>query len=394
MHANAPHPRNQKWHDRLVRSGFFLGAVLLHLILFLMVATLVIWRAPAPPPLEEFHLVSIQVPPPPPAPPPASSAAAANPQMEPQPEVVPVATPVSVISNFNNNFTVDTSKVLNQALDHMNQKVPEGTGLATGTNGSLGSLSGSGGGYGQAGTGTGFVGTLYDLKQTPDQKPTDIAETEEELSKGTDRHWQKSSATVNGLKVLRSFVKTWDLRLLDQYYKAPNPLHATQICIPLTPSKNAPIAFHVEGTVHPRRWNVVYHAKVVPPDSGEFRFIGFADDFLVVRVDGQNVLDATYGGEELDIDANVKEDVGIGPEKQPLKCGKWIRMEVGTPLDMWVLIGEGPGGSSGFLLMIQKRDDNSPVGDYPVFQLQQTPVPDLDPTFRFSKKTMVFQVSQ
>jgi hypothetical protein len=392
MHANAPHPRNQKWHERLTRSGFFLGAVLLHLILFLMVATLVIWRAPPPPPVDEFHTVSIQVPPPPPAPPPSSGAAAANPQMEPQQVVVPVVTPISVISNANNNFTVDTSKVLDQALNHLSQQAPVGTGLAAGTDGNLGNLSGTGGGYGEAGTGTGFVGTLYDLKQTPDLQPTNIAENEAEI-KGVDHHWQKSPETLNGLKVLRSFVKTWDMRLLDKYYKAPNPLYATQICVPSTPSKNAPIAFHVEGTVHPRRWNVVYRAKVISPDSGEFRFIGFADDFMVVRLDGQNVLDASYAGEELDPDADGKEDVGIGPENQPLKCGKWIHIDAGSPMDMLVLIGEGPGGFSGFLLMIQKRDDDSQIGDYPVFQLQQTPVPDLGPNFHFSKNTMVFQVS-
>ena len=395
MHAQAPPPRRQQWQERLTRSGFLLGAILFHLILFLMVATLVIWKAPLPPAEAAFHVVTVKVAPPPPAPPAPSSAAAANPQMEPQPVVAPVVTPMSTITSFNNtSFTVDTSKVLDQALDHLSQQPPEGSGLAPGAGSGLGtgSGSGSGGDYGSTATGTGFVGTLYDLKQTPDHQPTDIAENADEL-KGVDHKWTKSTPTLNGLAALRAFVKSWDMSLLDKYYKAPNPLYATQICIPMTPSQNAPKAFQVEGIVHPRRWNVVYHARIIAAESGEFRFIGFADDFMVVRIDGRNVLDATYNGEELDPDANVKEDVGMGPEKQPLKCGKWIQMEPGTPLDMKVLIGEGPGGSSGFLLMIQKMDDNSPVGDYPVFQLQDSPIPDLGRDFRFSKKKTVFQVA-
>ena len=83
----------------------------------------------------------------------------------------------------------------------------------------------------------------------------------------------------------------------------------------------------------------------------------------------------------------------MGPEHFPLKCGKWVQMEAGTPMDMLVLIGEGPGGFSGFLLMIQKRGDDSPKGDYPVFQLQDSPIPDMSTDFQFSKKKMVFQVS-
>jgi hypothetical protein len=60
---------------------------------------------------------------------------------------------------------------------------------------------------------------------------------------------------------------------------------------------------------------------------------------------------------------------------------------------MKVLIGEGPGGSSGFLLMIQKQGDDSPKGDYPVFQVQDVKIPDISYLPNFSKKKMLFQVS-
>jgi hypothetical protein len=168
-------------------------------------------------------------------------------------------------------------------------------------------------------------------------------------------------------------------------------VYASQIWIPVTASVNAPKAFEVEGKVHARRWIIVYKGKITPPKSGMFRFIGFGDDFMVVHVNGQNVLDGSWTGEELDPAANRDEPVGMGPEGQPLKCGKWIQMEAGTPMDMEVLIGEGPGGASGFVLMIQEQGDNSPLGNYPVFQLKDAPIPDFGPDFTTPTRKMLFQ---
>jgi len=57
-------------------------------------------------------------------------------------------------------------------------------------------------------------------------------------------------------------------------------------------------------------------------------------------------------------------------------------VEQGTPIDIKILIGEGPGGSSGFVLMIQKKGDNSAKGDYPM------DIPN------FSKKKLLFELAQ
>ena len=382
MHANAPETRKKLWHEKwFMRSGYFLGAILLHLIVFLMVATLIIWKAPPPPPTEVFHGVPVKITPPP-VQPPASGAQANNPQFEPQPVVVPVVTPPSVITAASSTFSMDVPKVMDQTLSHLSDQLAKGTGLSSGGGGN----AGNGSGYGSAkGMGNGLVGIFYDLKQTPDNKPTDIA----------DPHWLQSAPAQAGLKFLRSFVKTWDMSMLDDYFKAPQPLYADQIAIPVSPSPEATKAYHVDGTVRARRWIVVYEAKIEPPDSGKYRFIGFADDFMVVRINGNNVLDASWAGlEELDPSANVKEDVGMGPEGQHLLCGSWFYMSTNDSIDMQVLIGEGPGGFSGFLLMVQKEGDTSPKGDYPVFQLQDVPVPDIGSGFNFSKKKMLFQVGQ
>jgi hypothetical protein len=308
--------------------------------------------------------------------------------MEPAPVTVPVVTPRSTITSVNPSFTIDTSKLVDQALNHMSEQSPQGTGLGPSSGSSTDKT-----GYGVAGTTPSLVGTLYDLKQTPDHKPTDIAQTEAEQGGDLDPNWLHSAPTQRGLEVLRHFVQAWDPDELDKYYKAPNTLSASQICIPVTASENAPAAFNVEGTVRPYRWIVIYHARIIPPESGEFRFIGYADDFMVVRMDQQNVLDACLSDEELVPQADVDLDVGMGSQGRPLKCGKWIQMEAGTPMDMQVLIGEGPGGVSGFLLMIQKQGVDSPKGDYPVFQVQDSDVPDMGSDIAFSGKKMLFKIA-
>ncbi|MCE0499054.1 MAG: hypothetical protein LV481_14030 [Methylacidiphilales bacterium] len=397
MHANPTNPRKKVWREKFVRSGFFFFAVFLHLAVLLLIATLVIWPAQRPPPADEFNVVNVKTSPPPaPVQPSSSGAQAYNPQFEPETVTVPVVAPSSMITTpANSDFKVDASKIMNQELSKVADQMPKGTGLNAAGGGD--SLSGLGNGYG---TGTEsadeFVGNFYDLKQTPDRKPTDVAEDKSESSgpeNQVEKRFLSSPATQNGLKVLRSFIKKWDMRILNGYFKAPGALYTPQICIPVTPSQNATDAYHVHDIVRARRWIVIYEAKITPPESGKFRFIGFGDDFLVVRVDGDNVLDGSLPGEELDLTANVDEDVGIGPERRPLKCGKWIEMEAGTSVDMQVLIGEGPGGESGFLLMVQKEDDDSPKGDYPVLQLQDVAVPNWSSDYTFSKKKMLFQVS-
>ena len=64
-------PKGKHWTERISRSGYFFGALLLHLIVFIMVATWVIFPA-FKPPTEDFNKTYVPAaapPPPPPAPP-------------------------------------------------------------------------------------------------------------------------------------------------------------------------------------------------------------------------------------------------------------------------------------------------------------------------------------
>ena len=65
---SSPVEEKKPWTERLSRSGYFLGALLLHLIIFIMVATWVIFPAFQPPP-DDFTKTYLPPPAPPPPPP-------------------------------------------------------------------------------------------------------------------------------------------------------------------------------------------------------------------------------------------------------------------------------------------------------------------------------------
>ncbi len=154
----------------------------------------------------------------------------------------------------------------------------------------------------------------------------------------------------------------------------------------------------MDGVVDPKRWIIIYSGKATAPETGTFRFVGWADDFMMVRWNGENVLDASYVGEELDTTA-TEELAGNAPEGIPFKFGQWIQMQAGDTVPIQILIGEGPGGDSGFMLMVQKQDNGGTTqgdtgkGDYPVFQVADGKIPSLGPNAKFSYKKMLFQPS-
>jgi len=366
--------RSKPWQERFVRSGYFFGALLFHLILFLMVATWVIFKAPPPPPTDVFHGVAVKVPPPP-VQPPSSGAAANNPQFEPQPVVVPVVTPPSLITTVNSSaFKVDASKVMNQALSHLSDQMAQGTGLTSGGGGT----SGTGTAFGSfTGTSNQLMGYFYDMKQTADRKPTGM----------TQKQWC--------LIMAKYIAQGWDDSLLAPYYKGQQALYIESFTISTRLSEEGPKAFGLENEVQPALWCVHYHGKVMAPKEGDYRFMGFGDDLMAVRINGALVLDAGT------VSVSPKADVhqllpnvwskfyghgagppyvpGMGPANCLLKMGSTFHMDAAKPVDMDVLIGD-QGGSIAFFLLIEKVEntyetlpDGTPV--IPFFQLNNGVAP-------------------
>ena len=249
--------------------------------------------------------------------------------------------------------------------------------MGSGGFGSVGAISsGSGGGGGgkggfskitffglnTGGKGGGFVGTFYDLKQTPSGAPTDM----------TPAEWSK---------VVAGFTATWNPQHLSKYFKGPQQLALTQLYIPNMQAAEGPKAFSLEKEVQPKMWLVHYKGEVIAPKTGSFRFVGHGDDALIVRFNGHVVLD--WGQKDAGALSKwkSKNDAYVYPRgyKSGLMPGDWVNVTQGTAYPMEILIGERPGGALHFYLLVEEQGVNyrQSKGEMllPLFRVAEGPLP-------------------
>jgi len=117
-----------------------------------------------------------------------------------------------------------------------------------------------------------LVGKFYDLKQLKNGTPSKLDEK-------------------NYPGELGKFLNGWNEATFANYFAGPNQLYTTQVFIPKMSANQAPVEFGLGGRVQPKMWVVHYKGTVIPTESGTFRFVGMADDVLVVRFAGKVVLD-------------------------------------------------------------------------------------------------------
>lgn len=201
--------------------------------------------------------------------------------------------------------------------------------------------------------GSALIGILYDFKQ--DQKrhtvPTDRNSFEREVAAFIDRGFDEG--------------------MLNKYYRVPRPMYTTELWIDTIDADTAPKAFGVEKTVQPWRWMVHYKGQVTVPEDGVYRFLGDADDFVAVAVNGKTVLVNVMAGT-----ANTLKTKWYAKEKFDLEgvftAGDWIELKAGKPFDMDVVTGDSPGGQFRCLLAVQKKGATYRDRRPPRFQLAVT----------------------
>jgi hypothetical protein len=209
--------------------------------------------------------------------------------------------------------------------------------------------AGGGGGGGGAGItlfglheGAGLKGTFYDLKQSPGREPTGVKDVP-----------TFAAAVAN-------FVESgWSTLTLDQYYKSPVPLYATQFFIPVIPSVKAPAAFGVEKEVQPSFWVALYEGKISPPESGTYHFVGGADNVLIVRLNGRVVLKQSWDYKVLTAwrpEASylyhfLPPKVSLAPPG--FGKGSAMDLDANQFYEIQVLLGDD-GGTCHFSLLVQK----------------------------------------
>jgi len=202
--------------------------------------------------------------------------------------------------------------------------------------------------------GNDFVGTFYDFKR--DRKGNFIS---------TDT-WEFSD------KLLQFIKSGWKTSLLARYYRSPKKLYATSFMIPSTLSSLGPRAFGEDTGGW--TWMALYKGKLVYPEDIKFRFWGFGDDILVVRVDKKVVLNGCWHKEgvptriTLRWNSTSNDDARYYYGNNLARVGDWIELKAGEALDMEVMIGEVPGGIFSAMLTVQvdgveypKNRQNGPI---------------------------------
>jgi len=157
-----------------------------------------------------------------------------------------------------------------------------------GGNGMFGNGTGNGNGNGNGGGGgdpfgnldpppqPAFQGTFYDMKQTHDGQST-----------GMDTPKQQQA--------LKDFFGSdWDESAFAQkFWTSDKHIYSNELIIPFQASTGGPRSFGLDQ-IRPGYWVIVYHAKISPTRSGDFRLAGFGDDYCVVRIDGRLLLDSGW----------------------------------------------------------------------------------------------------
>lgn len=192
--------------------------------------------------------------------------------------------------------------------------------------------------------------------------------------------YRENAAEEDWMNVGKGFLRSFRIREFRKFFNAPQKLFATHFYIPLMDAGEAPRAYGVENLVQPNNWVAAYAGKFRSPSGGTYRFVGTADDILIVGVDGKTVLSAGFTESNPGKWEPKDEPLHAGPpvsEYLPkLTVGDWFDLPAGAPVDLSVLIGEMPGGEFGCYLFIEKRGEQyetTPEGRpiLPVFKLKE-----------------------
>ncbi len=180
--------------------------------------------------------------------------------------------------------------------------------------------------------------------------------------------------------VLQFFLSGWDEADLSRFYRSPTKLYSTCFMVPKIPSDLGPEAFDEAGAAG-YCWGILYKGKLVHSSAIRFRFRGFGDDVLMVRVDGELVLAASWPGSSIQEGCGWTSNSGDSETyrlgAQGAVVGDWITLEPGVAKDMEVFIGESPGGQFSAQLVVEVDGVNYKRNSYggPILPMFTTEVP-------------------
>jgi len=106
-------------------------------------------------------------------------------------------------------------------------------------------------------------------------------------------------------------------------------------------------------------WMAWYRGQVLPPQPGRYRFWGYADNHLLVAIDGKPVFEGSRR-------ESLFKQLGIPRTDNPalpcliapagFACSEWIELS-GDPVQLDILFGEVGGNITSGLLLVEREGD-------------------------------------
>ncbi len=296
------------------------------------------------PEFEAPPVEAVKSPPPPPPPPPTMKRAQRS-LPRPQPLVAqnPQNMNVPAIEVNKSNLTIGGGRGFGGGLGAL------GSGVAD-------SIRITSFGFDQALEGT-LTGVLYDMKRNKSGREFDGVK-----EAGSDMRRK----TSYGSEVMLDFSRSFNLSSLDRKFsKSSESLYASYFIIPLQKASVAPKSFSAEKEIEPSLIVAGYTGSYKPQESGRFRFVGKADDVLLVRINGKLVLDASWAVDRFShwrpSSSAKKANEGDQPQHFGLRQGRvtgdWFDLREGVATEIDVVIAEIPGGQFGAYLLIEKEGE-------------------------------------
>ena len=163
--------------------------------------------------------------------------------------------------------------------------------------------------------------------------------------------------------VTRFIESDWSPYVFAPYYRAPKKLYTTQFAIPNTDSGLGPSSFGLgwDTLFDPYRWLVHYKGNIKSKKGGRYRFWSAADDILFVRVNGELVLNGTWGEFQRDVydwDPQSEEHLKYPMSHIEASVGNWFELQPDEVIEMELLFGEVVGGQTACMLLIEDKEES------------------------------------
>lgn len=218
-----------------------------------------------------------------------------------------------------------------------------------------------------------LIGVIIDMKTQADP----------ENPKGRDIGYNGQGDFMDRLKKCNA--GNFTAKACEHVRMLPKRVAMSHLFIPPQSANNGPAAFGVADLMAPKGWLAYYSGDIVPSDKARYRFWGYFDDFMMIRINGKVVWEYTWpcgnlhgAGRCTGWKPDAETAKLLGRYKSPQKNGwlapgDWWEAKPGQKLKIEIACGEIPGGGTGGIICIEKEGEKYPMHKgQPVFPIFST----------------------